>query len=361
MRETVPSIENLRGRMESSEVAGTIGDNSTVGPGSGGVLVGKWPRNVQISDFDQARELARDLYEVLPDSRTEDRLALLVNAWKVHNIVFSSTVLSGIRVVRRKSHLGRIDPRFVRLRIYDGGSTTDILGENMTRMQPGSVYLIDYSWEIECRSHSASQFGAYLPHDAIGFDRQRHPPVMRFDLSSPVGRVIANAVRVHFEQIPSLCEREEQTIAAGFSGLIGGILGGGADSALDRPVQAGRAAAMRAYLEQHLDEPDLGIDSLAGAFGASRATIFRDFAAEGGVARFIQNARLDRARAALAADPGTRGAVARAAETWGFSSASHFSRLFFERFGCRPGEVVGQGLHAGRPAAPAEGGRSARL
>lgn len=79
--------------------------------------------------------------------------------------------------------------------------------------------------------------------------------------------------------------------------------------------------------------------SLCAAFGASRATIYRDFAADGGVERFIVRRRLDRAFRELASCPPDRGRVRRVAERWGFACPYHFSRAFRRQFDLWPSEV----------------------
>jgi AraC-like DNA-binding protein len=96
---------------------------------------------------------------------------------------------------------------------------------------------------------------------------------------------------------------------------------------------------MRRHLDEHLDNPELGVASLCAAFGASRATIYRGFADEGGVARYVTRRRLERAYRDLAGAPPDRGRVRRVAERWGFACPYHFSRAFRRQFDLWPSEV----------------------
>ncbi len=128
--------------------------------------------------------------------------------------------------------------------------------------------------------------------------------------------------------------------ADGFCGLLGGLLAGGINSVTDRQIAVSRAEAMRDYIERHLPDPQLGFDALAQAFHASRATIFRDFAEDGGVSHYIRRRRLERAFAGLARSEGHRGLIADVARTWGFASVHTFSRQFRGAFGIRPSDVV---------------------
>lgn len=99
-----------------------------------------------------------------------------------------------------------------------------------------------------------------------------------------------------------------------------------------------RASAAK-LIDQRLHEPDLKIDQLVRALGASRATLFRAFASSGGIGLYIKQRRLEKARAALLAREGRSPSVAEIGRAHGFTSESHFSRSFQDRFGDRPGAL----------------------
>jgi AraC-like DNA-binding protein len=90
-----------------------------------------------------------------------------------------------------------------------------------------------------------------------------------------------------------------------------------------------RAAA---YIEAHLDSEDLEPSAIWKAANVSRSRLYRLFAQEGGVARYVIHQRLLRARQALANpdDPRTISAIA---YDCGFTNVAHFARAFREAFG----------------------------
>jgi AraC-like DNA-binding protein len=96
------------------------------------------------------------------------------------------------------------------------------------------------------------------------------------------------------------------------------------------------------YVERQLDagNANLGIDSIAAAAGVSRATLYRAFDGEGGVNRYIQDRRLHHAREAIRRRTGSKPTITDIAWDYGFSSQSHFSRLFRDRYGYPPSEVA---------------------
>jgi AraC-like DNA-binding protein len=109
------------------------------------------------------------------------------------------------------------------------------------------------------------------------------------------------------------------------------------------------------YIDRHLDQATLTPDSIAKAFGVSRASLYRLFEPLGGVAAYVKERRLERIRELiLSSDDKPR--FAGLAESHGFSSAAHFSQAFRERFGCTPGEVREQRDQGSPDASPAAAG-----
>lgn len=114
-----------------------------------------------------------------------------------------------------------------------------------------------------------------------------------------------------------------------------------------RALYAGLRTSAGALIDRNLNDRDLSVASLTGALGVSRATLFRAFAAEGGINVQIRRRRLQSARAALLDRVDRRPTVAEVAHMHGFVSESHFSRVFREAYGEAPGAV-----HS-RPTGPA--------
>ena len=96
------------------------------------------------------------------------------------------------------------------------------------------------------------------------------------------------------------------------------------------------------YIEKRLQagEMVIDVDAMSASLGISRATLYRAFDGDagGGVSRYIQNRRLHYAREALRHRQRSQ-SVAEIAASHGFSSSSHFSRLFRETYGYSPSEV----------------------
>ncbi len=116
-------------------------------------------------------------------------------------------------------------------------------------------------------------------------------------------------------------------------------------AAVEPSVPSSRAAtreAMRAeirrYVKNHLQDPELGPASIAGAYAISvRAlhALFEDV--DESVAGLVRSERLARCLEDLQLPNG--GSVTDIAFRWGFCDAAHFSRVFKRAFGATPTEV----------------------
>lgn len=122
-------------------------------------------------------------------------------------------------------------------------------------------------------------------------------------------------------------------IAAGLRGLPG------ANVKKMSNLQAYHLARIKAYVQDHLRDADLAIQSIAAALQMSPDHVSRVFRSEPvQLSRLIWKMRLDACRRDLA-DPRLRDrSVSDIAFSWGFNNAAHFSRSFRDEYGVSPRE-----------------------
>ncbi|MGY5032951.1 helix-turn-helix domain-containing protein [Streptomyces sp. 900116325] len=96
---------------------------------------------------------------------------------------------------------------------------------------------------------------------------------------------------------------------------------------------------IKEYTLQHLADPDLSLVAIASAHHVSLRYVHKLFETEGvTAARWILQQRLERCRQELARNTSYAPNVATVAHNWGFSSATHFSRVFRLAYGVSPRE-----------------------
>jgi AraC-like DNA-binding protein len=102
------------------------------------------------------------------------------------------------------------------------------------------------------------------------------------------------------------------------------------------PEAAQRTLAdrIREYVEQHLHDPDLSLDSIARDLNASKRSLHRAVSEiDGSIHNLIWHARLERCREDLRDPAKAQQSIANIAQSWGFKNSTHFSRAFRTRFG----------------------------
>ncbi|WP_280192351.1 helix-turn-helix domain-containing protein [Delftia sp. PS-11] len=118
-------------------------------------------------------------------------------------------------------------------------------------------------------------------------------------------------------------------------------------------MQAVTLERIQRHIALHLGTP-LTPETLSQAFGISRYRLYQLFEPLGGVVRYVQQRRLQRAFQALSTPAYRRLRVADVAARLGFTSEAHFSRAFRATFGYTPSDVraMSESAREGHHAAP---------
>lgn len=107
------------------------------------------------------------------------------------------------------------------------------------------------------------------------------------------------------------------------------------------------------YVELHLTDPDLSPEAVARAHHISVRYLHKLFKDEGAtVGRWILRRRLEECRRDLMRHGRGSRTIAAVAGRWGFSSATHFSRVFRAAYGMSPREWRDGAARGARPGRP---------
>jgi AraC-like DNA-binding protein len=163
----------------------------------------------------------------------------------------------------------------------------------------------------------------------------------RVGYDSALGSVLQGFLGSMAREIHRLDPGQLGTLTEHAVGLIATTLAGrvGDDGALSRHRGA-TLARIKAFVEQHLDDPELDAARIAAELRLSPRYLNKLFEAEHtSLMRYVWRRRLERCRADLldAAHAGAR--IGDIAMRWGFNDLSHFSRAFRERFGQAPRDL----------------------
>jgi len=172
--------------------------------------------------------------------------------------------------------------------------------------------------------------------------------------ASGISRVALETMRSTYQELPHMSEDS----ARGAGELIMQLvrlslleLAGQETATTQREALADR---IRAHVARHLRDPGLSIDGIARALNCSRRHLYNAFS--GGpesLAGHIQQQRLAACVRELRENTQGGKSITEIALSWGFSSPSHFSRVFRDHTGMSPSEFRAQPPGSRRPY-PAE-------
>ncbi|HCE10883.1 MAG TPA: hypothetical protein DEQ40_20200 [Oxalobacteraceae bacterium] len=104
-----------------------------------------------------------------------------------------------------------------------------------------------------------------------------------------------------------------------------------------RAVNPRKLEQIRAFIVEHISEPDLSAERIAQAFSMSRRSLYYLFDRMGQTPHaYVLGLRLEAARKSLGDARQADKTITQRAYEFGFSDAAHLSRAFHERFGMSP-------------------------
>ena len=287
--------------------------------------------------FEAWHEIARPLYDTAPLT-DERKFEARWEGYILDDLMVTWSAPGPHRVTRGLRHL-RDTPDQLGFWLFIQGQTVQLIGDHPVAQTPGVLSMVDMRQQVQGRSDGRTSLGIMIPCrrvDTSVFDRA---PIVAWRDRSPEGRVLSSAAMTLWAELPRARAADAAILAAGFTGLLNGLLATRPSPEQRTALDNATLRAMQQHIESRLDDPELDATALCRGFHCSRARLYRLFSPLDGVERHIRDRRLRRCfRELTRADP-IRGRVRTVAERWGFDDASHFHRLFKERFTIAPSDV----------------------
>ena len=294
--------------------------------------------------FAQWRDALGEVFEVraTPAEIAEFRGEIDVHASARY--VLSASRNSPLSLVLRSAS-GAQDRFAICLQI--NGSAAGLAGDCHKQADPGDVMFVDLSQALLIRQSAPE---GLVDGVTLWAARDRILPLVSDENAlhglilkahSPAGAVIGATMLAFARSAAKMTLIEFDVLAEGLVALaaksVAPMLVRASDGAAVPPLAS--FVAVRRYIDRNLAEPDLSADSIAAAFGLSRASLYRLFEPAGGIAKYIRKARLSRAFQEITAAERSNRRIGHIAYTLGFKNVSAFSRLFHEVYGVTPGEA----------------------
>ncbi|GAB5446124.1 AraC-like ligand-binding domain-containing protein [Gymnodinialimonas sp.] len=267
------------------------------------------------------------------------------SAVRIGQSVLGRYSVTDARIRRTQKNLKLEREDLLVLRVHLSGATNGVMNDTSFKMRQDRLTLFDFHQDYNGQEDDVEFISLTFPYEAIGYDPSRHPRLMQLPSASPIGRTILNNIAWLFEAIPMSTVDETVSLSDGFIGLMRGLVTRDFhdETAFQASMRA-REIAVRRYIDENLRDPSLDAQQICEAIGVSRPVLFRMFSEEGGLQRSITQKRLDRILDDLAVSVPERGAISRISKHWGYFDQAHFTRLFRNAFGFKPGDALGSAL-----------------
>lgn len=232
--------------------------------------------------------------------------------------------------------------------VLAGCAQGDFNGNNIT-FKPGDIIITDLTQAMSAQVTSGARLAIVVPRlelQQLVFERNIHGTVLKAE--APTTRLLADYM-LSLEKVVS--KLDDNAIRASQEALLILLSSAlkGADVYPDIPVNVPMRQSIIDYINRNITNPNLGPQQIMTRFRVSRSHLYRAFEADGGVAKFIRDKRLDMAYRLLSDPRNTRMSVKELVYKCGFSDRINLSKLFDERFGLFPKEARNQPVLLPKP------------
>ncbi len=248
------------------------------------------------------------------------------------------------RVLKTPSLARSVDTAYLKIVAPWQGVATVLQDGREACAQDGAwvIYDTTSSYEI-ANPERCDHLIVMVPKDGVAERSLRIDGVMARRLgASGISRVALETMRNTYQELPHMSEAAAQGAGELIKQLVRLSLQEVAGQETAVTQREALRDRVRAYVQQHLRDPQLSVDAIARALNCSRRHLYNAFAGEGeSIAAHIQRLRLQACiRDLQQAGPHGR-PITDIALSWGFGNLSHFSRVFRDHTGKSPSEFRG--------------------
>lgn len=297
-------------------------------------------------------ERYRDLYAPGADAvQYGPDFAAHVRGWRLDRAVLYDRRLHAVGHERSAHQVTRDGFDHFTLTLLVSGTLEVDTGWGFVRLLPGQMILQDTTRPGRNRMTDAHIITTSVARERVQVVVRDLEPLNGLVLPGAQAGLLGDYLQALAHRLPGVPAACIPAVTQPIATLLAVALASGGE-ALPMP---GHADRVRQLIEAQLSDPAFGTAQAVALSGLSRATLYRLFQGQGGLALYIQRRRLNRVRMALA-DPNEARSFAELAHGAGFASESHCSRLFHETFGSRPGEFRAAALGSEQAAVHPVGG-----
>jgi AraC-like DNA-binding protein len=290
------------------------------------------------------RAATADICDVIPLGSPDD-FQVSTTTRATGKTLLVDTFSTPLEYDRTAAHIARGGLDHYHITLCLQGQMRFASGRREITLRPGDVCLIDMAqpnrtW-LTGEGADRSRLMSLILARSLLAPRLAHP-------NSATATVLPGSdrrARLLADQFAALWQQPEtdssDAVIEAMCNVIAEVVGRSADAHGDigRAERQLLLVAIKHHIDANLETGSLSADDLCRRFNVSRASLYRLFGPEGGLARYVQDQRLNRALRLLIS-PDARGKrLIELAVDLQFSGDSTFVRAFRRQFGLTPGEI----------------------
>ncbi len=290
------------------------------------------------------RDAICDVYVHVDVKATDpDNYRGFIREAKFGDVVMTDILLSEQRIRRNREHISKLDKDCYYLQLIHRGNLSVLQHGSTHRSNAarGAIFCATEQYELQCHGEVRS-FYLEIPRDdfAQRFPRERIPVSASLNTTRGLGRIATEFCATLATEGSKL----EDTIRAGLGNQLMDVLAftllssEGDMPAAEGSVKKARLMSVQRWIEDHIGNPHLSLETIAAANGMSLRYLHALFEpCEMSASEWIWNRRLQLCYDCLARGDGR--SITLIAFDHGFNSSAHFSTLFRRKYGISPRDV----------------------
>lgn len=180
-----------------------------------------------------------------------------------------------------------------------------------------------------------------IPLDLLGLDVSQMQMQAYLPKGTLANRLLSCSINTWITELFRLHTSDAALLEANIIDIVRSLVLRGPIAASELPMmRRARSRAIRQFIDGRITDPNLELSEVFESFPMSRASMYREFEVDGGIARYIARRRLEKALSELANAPAKRGQIGTIAQSVGYVEPSHFSKAFREHFGFSPSDAL---------------------
>ena len=261
------------------------------------------------------------------------------------SVTMTDVLVSEQRITRRERHIAKLDKDCYYVEFVQQGKVNILQAGQTLLSHPGvgAIFSASEAYDLECVGRVRSLY-LEIPRKEFSsrFNESGIPVAATIATGRGLGRIAAEFCAMLASEGSSL----EETVRIRLGDELMDVLalaldmGDKDDFSEDATAQKARLRSVKAWIEEHLADPDLSLEKIAKSNGVSLRHLHYLFRlTDLSVSEWILDRRLLRCHDALIRPELRSLSVTEVAYRFGFRSSSHFSTVFRRKFGHSPSEL----------------------